>query len=53
MSKSKEIKKKLVLLKESSLLEIQNLLEDEVKNGTSGAPIFKKIADNIALYEGL
>ncbi len=29
------------------------LIEDEVKNGTSGAPIFKKIADNIALYEGL
>ncbi len=29
------------------------LIEDEQKNGTSGAPYFKKIADSIALYEGL
>lgn len=29
------------------------LIEDEKQNGTSGAPIFKKIADGIALFEGL
>ena len=33
VGKSKETKKRLVLLKESSLLEIQNLLEEEAKNG--------------------